>query len=205
LNGLVAPAYAWLGAVYGDSCKLPTSGVKCWDAADQLYSNAWAAFAGTGKNFNQLFQDFSNYVGWRSGTMPGTDSYVLPTHNPPGNPYHDIIGPYPSGAYPAKPTAGNISNSTATITWYTYERAVSTLVKVGTDPNNINIETDCGPGVYTGTDNLWVNTCNISGLSSNTLYYFGVGGSDAANNFAFSSVDPTHNLQGDTFNFMTTQ
>ena len=203
-NGQVAPAYAWLGAVYGDSCKLPTSGVKCWDAADQLYSHAWAGFTGSGKNFNQLFQDFSNYVGWRSGTIPGTDSYVLPTHNPLGAPYHDIIGPYPSGAYPAKPTAGNITGTTATITWYTYEQAVSTVVKVGTDPNNINIETDCGPSVYTSTDNLWINTCNISGLTPNTTYFFGVGGTDAANNYAFSSVDPTNNLQGDTLNFMTT-
>lgn len=205
LNGLVAPAYAWLGAVYGDSCKLPVSGVKCWDAADLLYSNAWAAYTGSAKNFNQLFQDFSNYVGWRSGTMQGTDSYVLPAHNPLGDPYPDIIGPYPSGAYPAKPTADNITSSTATITWYTYERAVSTVVKVGTDPNSINMQTGCGPSFYTGTDNLWINTCNISGLSPSTLYYFGVGGTDAASNYAFSAVDPTNNLQGDFLNFTTTQ
>ena len=205
LNGLVAPAYAWLGAVYGDSCKLPTSGVKCWDAADQLYSNSWAAFTGSGKNFNQLFQDFSNYVGWRSGTISGTDSYVLPTHNPLGAPYHDTIGPYPSGAYPAKPVAGNITGTTATITWYTFEQAVSTVVMVGLDPNDINIPTQCGPSVYTNQDNLWINTCAISGLTPNTQYYFGVGGTDAANNYAFSSVDPANNLQGDTLTFTTTQ
>ncbi|MFZ0705789.1 MAG: fibronectin type III domain-containing protein [Candidatus Korobacteraceae bacterium] len=205
LNGLVAPAYAWLGAVYGDSCKLPTSGVKCFDAADQLYSNAWGAYTYNAKNFNQLFQDFSNYVGWRSGTLPGTDSYVLPTHNPLGDPYPDIIGPYPSGAYPAKPTAGNITNSTATITWYTFEQAVSTVVMVGTDPNNINMATNCGPSVYTNNDNVWINTCKISGLSPNTLYYFGAGGTDAANNYAFSAVDPTNNLQGNYLNFTTTQ
>jgi hypothetical protein len=204
LNNLVAPAYAWLGAVYGDSCKLPTSQVKCWDAADQLVSNSWAGWEGTAKNFNQLFQDFSNYLGWRTGTIPGTDSYVLPTHNPLGAPYPDVIGPYPSGEYPAKPTAGNITNSSAIITWYTYEQAVSTVVDVGTDPNNINIETDCGPSIYAGSDNLWINTCRISGLSPNTLYYFGVGGKDAASNFAFSAVDPTNNLQGDTLNFTTT-
>ena len=114
-------------------------------------------------------------------------------------------GRIPSGAYPAKPTAGNITSSTATITWYTYEQAVTTVVKVGTDPNNINIKTNCGPSVYTGTDNLWINTCHISGLSPSTLYYFGVGGTDVASNFAFSSVDPTNNLQGDTLNFTTTQ
>jgi hypothetical protein len=205
LNGLIAPAYAWLGAVYGDSCKLPTSGVKCWDAADSLYSNAWAAYTLNTKNFNQLFQDFSNYLGWRSGTIPGTDSYVLPTHNQLGPSYHDIIGPYPSGAYPAKPLAGNITGTTATITWYTFEQAVSTVVMVGLDPADINVSTNCGSSVYTGTDNLWINTCNISGLTPNTLYYFGVGGTDAASNYAFSAVDITHNLQGDTLNFMTTQ
>ena len=206
LNGLVAPAYAWLGAVYGDSCKLPTSGAKCWDAADQLYSNSWAAFTGSGKNFNQLFQDFSNYVGWRSGTLAGTDSFVLPSHNALGHlPYPDIIGPYPAGEYPAKPTASNITNSTATITWYTYEKAVSTVVMVGKNSNNINNPTNCGPSVYTGTDNLWINTCDISGLSPATQYYFGVGGTDAASNYAFSAIDPTNNLNGDFLNFTTTQ
>jgi hypothetical protein len=201
LNELIAPAYAWLGAVYGDSCKLSTSGAKCWDAADQLFGNAWQGFTGSNKNFNQLFQDFSNYVGWRTGTMPGTDSYVLPTHNKLAEPYPDIIGPYPSAAYPAKPIASNITNSTATITWYTFEMATSTVVKVGTDSNNINIETDCGPGIYTGSDNIWINTCNISGLKPNTQYFFGVGGTDAANNFAFSAVDPA----SDYFKFTTMQ
>ncbi len=206
LNNLVSPAYAWLGAVYGDTCKLPTSGVKCWDAADRLTVKAFFdGYEGSEKNYNQLFQDFSNYVGWRTGAFPGTDSYVLPTHNPPGDPYADVIGPYPSGAYPAKPTAGNISNHGATITWYSYEQAVSTVVRVGTSPNNITMETDCGPGVYTGTDNLWINTCSIAGLNPSTQYYFGVGGTDAASNFAFSSVDPTNNLSGDTLNFTTTQ
>ncbi len=83
LNNIVSPAYAWLGAVYGDTCKLPTSGVKCWDAADQLFTKAFFdGYQGSAKNYNQLFQDFSNYVGWRSGAFPGTDSSVLPTHNP---------------------------------------------------------------------------------------------------------------------------
>ncbi len=206
LNNLIAPAYAWLGAVYGDSCKLPSSGAKCWDAADQLFSKAFFdGYQGSSKNYNQLYQDFSNYVGWRTGTMPGTDSYVLPTHNPLGNPYPDVIGPYPSGAYPAKPTAGNITSSGATITWYTYEHAVSTVVKVGTNPNNINVQTQCGQSVYAGSDNLWINTCHISGLKPSTHYYFGVGGTDAASNFAFSAVDPTKNLMGDYLNFTTTQ
>ncbi len=205
LNNLVSPAYAWLGAVYGDSCQLPTAGVKCWDAADMLFAKAFLdGWQGSSKSYNQLFQDFSNYVGWRSGTLAGTDSYVLPTHNQLADPYPDVIGPYPSGANPAKPTAGPILRNGATITWYTYEQAVSTLVKVGTDPNNINTETDCGPSVYTGMDNLWINTCTVSGLSPNTLYYFGVGGTDAASNFAFSAVDPTNNLAG-TLSFATTQ
>jgi len=206
LNNLVAPVYAWLGAVYGDSCTLPTSGIKCWDAADRLTTKAFFdGYEGSEKNYNQLFQDFSNYVGWRTGAFPGTDSYVLPTHNPPGNPYPDVIGPYPAGANPSKPVAGNISGQGATITWYTYEQALTTLVKVGTTRNNINIETDCGPSVYTGNDNLWINTCSISGLNPSTRYFFGVGGTDAAGNFAFSSVDPTYNLSGDTLKFTTTQ
>ncbi len=205
LNNLVAPAYAWLGAVYGDSCKLTTSGAKCWDVADQLFSKAFSdGYQGTSKNYNQLFQDFSNYVGWRTGTIAGTDSYVLPAHNRLANPYADVIGPYPSGAYPAKPTAGNITNSSATITWYTYERAVTTLVKVSTNPNNINTETDCGASVYTGTDNVWINTCKVSGLKPATLYYFGVGGTDAASNVAFSAVDSTNNPDVGTLNFSTT-
>jgi len=206
LNNLVAPAYAWLGAVYGDTCQLPTSRAKCWDVADMLVAKAFQdGYQGTAKNFNQLFQDISNYVGWRTGTMPGTDSYVLPPYNPPGDPYPDVIGPYPSGAYPAKPKASNITDSSATITWYTYERATTTVVKVGKSTNNINTQTDCGPSAYTGTDNLWINTCQISDLDPSTRYYFGVGGTDAANNFAFSAVDPTNRLSGDTFNFKTTQ
>jgi hypothetical protein len=205
-NDLIAPAYAWLGAVYGDTCKLPTSGVECWTAADKFFANAWQRydFGGDYRDFNVLFQDFNNYVGWRSGAFPGTDSYVLPTHNPLEGPYPDVIGPYPAGQFPAKPLASNISGSGATITWYTYEQAVSTVVEAGTDPNNLNMETDCGPSVYTGTDNLWVNTCTISGLQPGTQYYFGVGGTDAASNFAFSGIDPTQNLLG-YLSFITTQ
>ncbi len=181
--------------------------MSCWTAADQIFANAWQdyAFNQAYRNFNQLFQDFNNYVGWRSGAFPGTDSYILPTHNPLEGPYPDVIGPYPAGEYPAKPTASNISNSGATITWYTYEQAVSTVVDVGTDPNNLNMETDCGPSVYSGTDNLWVNTCIISGLQPDTVYYFGVGGTDAASNYAFSAIDPTVHLTGDTLKFTTTQ
>ena len=206
LNELVAPAYAWLGAVYGDTCTLPNSKVKCWDAADQMFGKPWdSSYQGTAKNFNQFFQDFSNYVGWRSGTMAGTDSYVLPPHNPLQDPYPDVVGPYPAGAYPAKPKASNISSTTATITWYSYEQAVTTTVKVGTSSNHIDVETDCGPSIYTGSDNLWINTCDISGLNPGTRYYFGVGGYDAANNFALSAVDPTNNLSGDWLKFTTTQ
>lgn len=204
-NMLIAPAYAWLGAVYGDSCQLPSSGTKCWDAADLLFAETWDHYTGNGKNFNQIFQDYSNYVGWRSGTLAGTDSYVLPTHNRLADPYPDVVGPYPAGVYPSKPIAANITGGGATITWYTYEQAVSTLVKVGTSPGNISVETDCGPSAYTGEDNLWINTCDISGLNPTTRYYFGVGGTDAAGNFAFSAVDPTVHLSGDTLTFKTTQ
>ena len=204
-NDLIAPAYAWLGAMYGDNCKLPTSGVGCWVAADQFFGNAWQGYDFTARNFNQLFQDYSNYVGWRSGTFPPTDSYVLPTHNPLEGPYPDVIGPYPSGNFPAKAMASNISNSGATITWYTYEKAVSTVVNAGTDPNNLNLTTNCGPSVYTGADNLWINTCDITGLQPSTQYYFGVGGTDAARNYAFSALDPTVNLSGVFLTFTTTQ
>ena len=76
---------------------------------------------------------------------------------------------------------------------------------VGKNSNNINNPTNCGPSVYTGTDNLWINTCDISGLSPATQYYFGVGGTDAASNYAFSAIDPTNNLNGDFLNFTTTQ
>ncbi len=202
-NDLLAPAYAWLGAVYGDSCTLPTSGKKCWDAADELFSNAWQGFDYTDRGFNYLLEEMSNYVGWRTGAFPGTDSYVLPTHNPLQGPYPDVIGPYPAAQYPAAPAAFGISGSGATITWYTYEKAISTVVQLGTDPNNLNLTSNCGPSTYTGTDNLWTNTCIVSGLQPGTLYYFGVGGTDAAGNFAFSAIDPSVNLQGNYFNFTT--
>jgi hypothetical protein len=59
--------------------------------------------------------------------------------------------------------------------------------------------------VYSGEDNLWINTCNNSNLTPNTLYYFGVGGTDAASNSAFSSVDSTNNPGVATLQFSTTQ
>jgi hypothetical protein len=79
------------------------------------------------------------------------------------------------------------------------------VVRVGTSSNHIETETDCGPSVYTGTDNVWINTCQVSGLKASTLYYFGVGGTDAASNFAFSSVNSTDNPNVSTLRFKTTQ
>ncbi len=110
------------------------------------------------------------------------------------------IAPCPSGAHPAKLAAGNFTDSSASITWYTCEQAVTTLVKVGIYWNNINLQTDCGPRVYTGIDNLWLNTRNLSGLNPDTRHYFGVGGTDTASNLAFSSVDSTNNPTVSTLN-----
>jgi hypothetical protein len=186
LGPLNLSLWSWLGAVYGNSCTLPTSGQGCWAVHDLMFQHALDHFSySSAKEINQVMEFFPNYTGWRLGTLTGTDSYIMPAHNAFEMSYADTLGPYEANPYPASgfpnPVATPISGG-AIITWYTYEKAVSTEVQVGTTSTVPTGTFICGASTFSGTNNLWQNTCTVTGLTSGTTYYYSVGGTDAASN-----------------------
>jgi hypothetical protein len=191
LGTLNLPLWSWLGMVYGVSCALPTSGQGCWAAHDLMFQHALDHFHYyEAKQINQVLEFFPNYTGWRRG-MPGTDSYILPSHNSFEGSYPDILGPFNATSYTTLPSpVVTPTSSGATIVWYTYEKAVSTKVQVGTTSINPPSSFTCAASTYSGLNNLWQNTCTVSGLASHTTYYFSVGGTDAASNSVQSSFAP---------------
>jgi hypothetical protein len=201
LGALNVSLWSWLGAVYGNGCTLPTSGQGCWAVNDLVFQHALDNFGYfSAKEINQVMEFFPNYTGWRLGTLTGTDSYVLPAHNALESSYPDVLGPYNTNSYPTfNYPQTTPTTSGATIVWYSYEKAVSTEVQVGTTNTNPTSTFTCAAGTYSGTNNLWQNTCVVSGLASGTTYYYSVGGTDAAGNSVQSAFAPgtfiykTHN------------
>jgi hypothetical protein len=176
--------WSWLGAVYGNTCTLPTSGSGCWAVHDLMFQHALDSFAYySAKQINQVMEFFPNYTGWRLGTLTGTDSYVLPAHNALEGSYPDVLGPYNTNSYSTFNYPQATPSSTgATIVWYTYEATVSTEVQVGLTQTNPTATFTCGPGTYSGLNNLWENTCTVTGLNPSTTYYYSIGGTDADGN-----------------------
>lgn len=206
LNNLMAPGYAWLFAMYGNSCTLPTSGVSCQVAADTLFQHTFDVQTGTGKEFNQEFKWFRDFVGWRTGAITGTQSYATtPSLNPFVGTYPDHMEPYNDGEFPAKPTASSITGSGFTATWYTHKPVVTGKVGVGLTKGTIGTFTTCplGSTLYNAATSLYKNVCAVLGLTANTTYYFGVGGTDAAGNVAFSSADVIGTGQDPRYGLLT--
>jgi hypothetical protein len=203
LNNLMAPMYAWLFGVYGDGCRLPTSGIYCQVAADTINQHALDAGIYGGKAFNQIFKWQMDFYMWRTGLMPGTDSYILPTHNPqvPGGTIPNQMEPFNGGSYPSGYPAAACTSVSCTITWYTFEKADSTSCKMGTSAGNLNIVGTGVASVYvTNSNNQWTNSCTVNGLAHGTAYYFGIGGTDGEGNSAFSSRNPAN---GNTYQATT--
>lgn len=202
LNMLVASAYAWLGAVNGGSSyRLPTSGVSAWTAADQIFQSAFSNVGGGSKEFSQLYKWMPEYLGWRTGTLAGTDSFILPPHNTYLGATTQNIEPYPQGEYPAAPTAA-VSGNTAAITWYNTAPMTQLSVKLSLGcTGNYSQVFNCSAGGQhrvSGSDNLYVNQCAATNLQGGQ-YCFGVGGTDTAGQFGFSAVNVLDGRQDWTF------
>jgi hypothetical protein len=202
LNMLVASAYAWLGAVNGGAgYRLPTSGVSAWTAADEIFQSAFSNVGGGSKEFSQLYKWMPEYLGWRSGTLAGTDSMILPPHNTYLGSTTQNIEPYPQGEYPAAPTAA-VSGNSATITWYNTSPMTQLSVKLslGCTGNYSQVFNCSASGQHrvSGSDNLYVNQCAATNLQGGQ-YCFGVGGTDAAGQFGFSAVNVLDGRQDWTF------
>lgn len=196
---LYAPAYAWWGANC-NNCNLPTSGVATWTAADQMFQNAFDNVSGTTKEFTQLYKWLPEYIGWRNGTLSGTDSLILPSHNSYLGSTTPTIEPYPQGEFPVAPAAV-VSGNSATITWYGTKPLTTCTVKVslgctGTYSQSFNA-TNCSTAVA-GSDNLVKNVATANGLAGGQ-YCFGMGGTASDGTQGFSAVDVLTGNQDFTF------
>lgn len=206
LDNLMAPLYAWLGAAYGDTCTLPTSGVACFTAADSMFQHTLDPGLANGKQVNQAFKWFYDFYLWRTGGETALQSNILPTFNASyGGQIPDQFEPYNAGDWPhGFPTITGITGSTATVSWYVYESPSSCSIKVGTSAGSITTTPTqtCSGAFVVGSDNLWLVTAAITaGLNPSTLYYFSMNATDAAGNVASSSTNPDN---GHTYSFQTT-
>lgn len=192
LNNLMAPTYAWLYAVYGNACTLPTASVSCLTAGDTMFQYGITQGFSNAKQFNQAFKGFYSYVGWRTGTIAGTSSDVTPDNNPHQGPFPNNFEPMPAGEFPNRPSYTQSNGNSINITWNNYERMVGTFIKYGTGTGNINTIVDCGPNSFIGKIVVWTSTCSTPQLPPG-LYYYGVGGTDTQGNVSFSSSCVTCN------------
>ena len=181
LDMLLAPAYAWYGAVNGGtSCTLPTSHASCWTVADLMFQKTFANVSGTSKEFSQIYKWMADYFCWRNGTCLGSDSSILPNHNTLRTPYTPIE-PYPQSQYALDVGVSNISGNGATVKWYNTQSVTSTLVEASTSSSFTNpITSTCGANsLVAGSDNMYSNTCDITGLNSSSAYFIAVGGTNS--------------------------
>lgn len=136
LNMLLAPAYAWYGAINGgENCTLPTSQARCWDVADTMFQHAFANVYGASKEFSQLYKGMADYVGWRTGSIAGTDSSILPSHNQYTGAPAISIEPYPQSEWAADVAVSNIGATNATFSWYNTQPVTNTQVKCYANSN----------------------------------------------------------------------
>ncbi len=181
LNDLIAPAYAWYWNLTGDAVSL--------SRGDELFQHALDDPAHTifsGKQFSQLYKWSFDYLRWRSGNAT---SAIVKENNPFSGPYPDTEPPIES-----KVAVGNITNSTATITWMTYENANSQIiygVASGYYPWQSAIY-DSGPGTKS-------HSVTLTGLTAGTTYHYRINSRDAANNLA-SLADATFTTSGRSSN-----
>jgi len=192
LNMLLAPAYAWYGAINGgENCVLPTSQARCWDAADTMFQHAFANVYGASKEFSQLYKGMADYIGWRTGTIAGTDSSILPSHNPYTGSPAISIEPYPQSEWAADVAVSNIGSTNATFSWYNTQAVTNTLVKCYANSNLTGtpvVATGGTNSLVAGSDNLYFNQLTINGLGPGAMYFCAVGGANG-NGTALSAYD----------------
>lgn len=177
LNNLIAPAYAWYWNLTGDADSLSRGDELFQHAQDDPEHTFW-----TGKQFSQAFKWSFDYVRYRSGNAT---SSVVKDNNPFSGPYPDTEPPIET-----KVAVSNITNSTATITWSTYEHANSQIV-YGVAGGYYPLQSaiyDSGPGTMS-------HSVTLTGLTAGTTYHYRVNSRDAAGNLA-SLADATFTTAG---------
>jgi hypothetical protein len=178
LNDLVAPTYAWYWNRTGDATSLTRGDDLFQHNFDVIGDVTWC-----GKEFSQVYKWSFDYVRWRSGIASST---VMKDNNPFGGQYPDTEPPIETQV-----NVVNVTNSTATITWKTYENADSQVVY------------GLGTGYYPwksalldgGAGMRQTHSVTLTGLNSGTTYHYRVDSHDAANNLA-SLADATFTTTG---------
>ena len=192
LDMLLAPAYAWYGAINGgENCILPTSQAGCWEVADTMFQHAFANVYGASKEFAQLYKAMADYIGWRTGAIAGIDSSILPPHNPYSGAAAISIEPYPQSEWAADVAVSNVGSTSATFSWYNTQAATNTLVKCYANSNLTGtpvVATGGTNSLVAGSDNLYFNQLTINGLGSGAMYFCAVGGING-NGTALSAYD----------------
>jgi len=196
LNMLLAPAYAWYGAINGgENCTLPTSRARCWDVADTMFQRAFTNVYGASKEFTQLYKGMADFIGWRTGSIVGTDSSILPAHNQYTGFAETDIEPYPQSEWAANVNVSNVGSSRATFSWYNTQSVTSTQVKCYTNSNLTGTPvtaTGSTNSRVNGSDNLYFNQLTINGLTASSMYFCAVGGTNN-NGTALSAYDIMYN------------
>lgn len=177
LNNIAGGQYAYYWSICGDSCILPGTSVSAKAASQQYFNNALNSPNGgsiSGKAESQIYWDFVDqysifyHTGWGWSILPSFNTYV--------GPFADTFEPYNVGeGYPAKPTAINITGTTADIKTYRMQSTTSTGVRIAVcpaNPSNGTLFTGSAGTLFDATIGEYVETTHLTGLSSNTCYNF---------------------------------
>ena len=178
LNDLVAPAYAWYWNHTGDAASLSRGDDLFQHTFDVPGDVTWY-----GKGFSQIYKWSFDYVRWRSGVPTST---IAKDNNPFGGPYPDTEPPIETQV-----AVGNITDTTATITWKTYENANSQIIygySSGYYPWS-------SPILDSGSGMKQTHSITLTGLQPGVTYHYRVDSRDAASNLA-SLADQTFNTTG---------
>jgi len=173
LNDLVAPAYAWHWSITADGASM--------SRGDDLFQHVFdvpADFTWSGKQFSQIYKWSFDFVRWRSGQANST---TIVDNNPFTGPYPDTEPPIESQV--AVPT---ITNTSATITWKTYEPADSQII-YGVVNGFYPLQSVL---LDTGGNMKQLHSVTLTGLLPQTTYHYRVNSHDAAHNLA-SLADAT--------------
>jgi hypothetical protein len=203
LNDTVAPAYAWMWAICGNSCTLPDGVTTYQQAADAIFQHEFdnPSHFITAKQFNQAYEMSFDDIYLRNGSYHYYDMTILGSKNPNLGPYPDTALPYNATLTTtglaimenAPPVCVGGSGS-MTITWNTFEHTTPSLTQIkyglsSTMPSNTVTGTDTETQLIT-TDNQWQHVATASGIAPGT-YYYAVATTDDAGNVAQSSYNAT--------------
>jgi hypothetical protein len=178
LNDLVAPAYAWYWSLTGDPDSLARGDELFQHTFDIPGDVTWC-----GKEFSQVYKWSFDYLRYRGGQHSST---IAKESNPFVGPYTDTEPPIQS-----RVTVGNITNSTATISWKTYENADSQVIygsSNGYYPSN-------SPLLDGGGAMKMTHSVTLTGLKPGTTCHYRVNSRDAVANLA-SLADATFTTTG---------